>query len=172
MTISAPSRPAAANRPRVSMSTRTRRTALAVHVVSSGAWIGIDVITALLVAVGWISAPELRDVVYNSLAQFFIVPATIAGLVSGVVCLISGIVLGLGTKWGLLRYWWVTVKLVLNVVACAVLVTILFPVNDFATGQQPIQDMYVMFYLAMAAFVVVLVAMVLSVFKPWGRLRR
>jgi hypothetical protein len=35
-------------------------------------------------------------------------------LVSGLVCLATGLLLGLGTKWGLLRYWWVLVKLVVN----------------------------------------------------------
>jgi hypothetical protein len=35
------------------------------------------------------------------------------------VSLASGVVLGLGTKWGLIRYWWVAAKLVLNVVLVA-----------------------------------------------------
>jgi hypothetical protein len=43
------------------------------------------------------------------------------------VCLASGVVLGLGIKWGLIRYWWVAVKLALNVLLVALVPVALRP---------------------------------------------
>src|SRR5699024_3225472 len=36
-------------------------------------------------------------------------------LTSALVCLGSGLLLGLATRWGLARYWWVLAKLVITV---------------------------------------------------------
>jgi hypothetical protein len=41
--------------------------------------------------------------------------------------LTSGVLLGLGTKYGLVRYWWVLVKLVINVVLVALVLILLWP---------------------------------------------
>jgi low temperature requirement protein LtrA len=43
------------------------------------------------------------------------------------VCLLSGVVLGLGSKWGVVRYWWVAVKLALNLVLTALVPVALRP---------------------------------------------
>lgn len=43
------------------------------------------------------------------------------------VCLATGVLLGLGSKWGLIRYWWVAVKLVLNLVLCTLIALVLRP---------------------------------------------
>src|ERR671927_182347 len=48
-------------------------------------------------------------------------------LMAGLVCLASGVVLGLGTKWGLVRYWWVAIKLALNVLLTALVPVALRP---------------------------------------------
>ena len=37
-------------------------------------------------------------------------------LAMGLICLLTGVLLGLGSRYGLLRYWWVSVKLALNLV--------------------------------------------------------
>src|SRR5690348_10494226 len=83
------------------------------HIISAGVWLGVDVLVAVLVLAGRFgSSLEVRGVAYQALATFVVWPM----LVSGLVCLLTGLVLGLVTKWGLLRYWWVLLKLVLNVV--------------------------------------------------------
>jgi hypothetical protein len=41
-----------------------------------------------------------------------IVPAAVPPLSLGI--LVTGLILGLGTRWGLVRYWWVFIKLLLN----------------------------------------------------------
>ncbi len=73
-----------------------------VHVVSAGAWIGIDVLVAVLVLTGWFADdPHTQGLAYGALGTFVVWPM----LVSGLVCLASGLLLGLATKWGLVRYW-------------------------------------------------------------------
>jgi len=68
-----------------------------VHILSSAAWIGIDVIVAVLVLTGWFSDDlAVRSIAYQALATFVVWPM----LSSGLLCLVTGVLLGLGTKWG------------------------------------------------------------------------
>lgn len=55
----------------------------------------------------------------RALAEFAAVPM----LVSGLLCLVTGLLLGLGGKWGLVRYWWVAVKLTLNLLLCVLILS-------------------------------------------------
>ncbi|MFD9317693.1 hypothetical protein ACFWDQ_08245 [Streptomyces sp. NPDC060053] len=155
-----------------SIPVRLRKSILVTHVVSAGAWIGIDVISIVLVAIGWARAGEDRTTVYRALADFFVVPLLLSALMAGTVCLLTGALLGLATKWGLVRYWWVAVKLVLNVIACSMMLAFLGPVTELATGEQPLQDIWFVSFLAATAMALLSFAMVLSVFKPWGRVRK
>ncbi|ANZ43498.1 hypothetical protein BBK82_42750 [Lentzea guizhouensis] len=123
-------------------------------------------------AIGWARSGDDRTDVYQALADFSVVPLLLSALVAGVVCLVTGVLLGLGSKWGIVRYWWVAVKLVLNVVACALLLFFLGPISELASGEQPLQDMWFVAFLAISALVLLGFATVLSVFKPWGRVRR
>ncbi|GHH27782.1 hypothetical protein [Lentzea cavernae] len=163
--------PARTNRVRWPLAAGLRKTVLVTHVVSAGAWIGVDVAAAVLVAVGWARSGDDRTDVYQALANYSVVPLLLAALVAGLVCLLTGVLLGLSTKWGLVRFWWVAVKLVLNVVACAMLLFFLGPISELASGEQPLQDMWFVAFLATSALVLLGFAMVLSVFKPWGRVR-
>ncbi|GGM87573.1 hypothetical protein GCM10011609_25300 [Lentzea pudingi] len=164
--------PAPVNRVRWPIPARLRKTILVTHVVAAGAWIGVDVAATVLVAIGWARSGDDRTVVYQALADFSVVPLLLAALVAGVVCLVTGVLLGIATKWGIVRYRWVAVKLVLNVVACALLLAFLGPIRELSSGEQPLQDMWFVAFLAISALVFLSFAMVLSVFKPWGRVRR
>ena len=156
---------------------RTRKVTLVVHLVSAGAWIGIDVMVAVLVGVGWFSDDPVRQgTAYQALGWFVVWPMLSAGLLS----LASGLVLGLGSKWGLVRYWWVLVKLVLNVVLCTLILVALRPglpeVVDhgraLATGAASDIDVSFLFFPPAVSLTALLVASTLAVFKPWGRVRR
>ncbi|MGW6008506.1 hypothetical protein [Streptomyces sp. NPDC055210] len=164
--------PAQGNRVRWSIPARWRKSILVTHVVSAGAWIGIDVVSTVLVAIGWLRAGDDRTAVYQALADFFVVPLLLSALAAGVACLVTGILLGLATKWGLVRYWWVSVKLALNGIACVMLLLFLGPITELSTGEQPLQDIWFVAFLATTAMVLLSFAMVLSVFKPWGRVRK
>ena len=126
---------------------------------------------------GWFGADaEVRALAYRALAAFAVWPMLTAGL----VCLVTGLVLGLGTKWGLLRYWWVAVKLVLNLVLCTLILVALEPGmdtvaeygRDLTTGAEVPPEIPSLFFPPAVSLTALTFATVLSVLKPWGRIRR
>ena len=50
-----------------------------------------------------------------------IVPIAVPPLSLGVLA--TGLLLGLGTRWGLVRYWWVLVKLILSLIMTVLVLT-------------------------------------------------
>jgi hypothetical protein len=156
---------------------RARKVTLVVHLVSVGAWIGIDVMVAVLVGVGWFADdPVRRGTAYQALGWFVVWPMLTAAL----VCLASGVVLGLGSRWGLVRYWWVLVKLVLNLVLCTLILVALRPGlpevvehgRALATGAASDVDVSFLFYPPAVSLTALVLATTIAVFKPWGRVRR
>lgn len=159
------------------MTIRTRKLWLVLHLLSAGAWIGIDVVVAVLVAVGRFGgSPERRGLAYQALGAFVVWPM----LTSGLVCLVTGLVLGWFTKWGLLRYWWVAVKLVLNLILCTLIVVVLRPgmaeVSEYgaalSAGVPTSFDVGDLVFPPIVSLTTLSLATVLAVYKPWGRLRR
>jgi hypothetical protein len=174
-TLTQPATGAPARLPRLGRN--ARRVMLVAHILSGGAWVGIDVIVAVLVVTGWFSDDTtVRGIAYQALGQFVVWPMLTAGL----VCLVSGVVLGLGSKYGLVRYWWVAVKLVLNIVLCVLIVVALRPgmgeVVDhgraLAAGRVSTVDVTTLFFPPAVSLVTLSFATVLGVVKPWGRIRR
>ena len=156
---------------------RPRKLTLLVHLLSAGAWVGIDVMVAVLVGVGWFADdPAQRGAAYQALGWFVVWPMLAAAL----TCLASGVLLGLGSKYGLLRYWWVAVKLVLNLVLCTLILLALRPgmpeVVDhgqaLAAGVASGVDVSFLFFPPVVSLTALAVASALAVFKPWGRVRR
>lgn len=155
---------------------RARTVVLIVHILAASAWIGIDVLVAVLVGVGSLAAdPALRGLAYQALAQFVVLPMAVAAVVS----LLSGILLGLGTRWGLVRYWWVAVKLVLNALMVTLIVVLLQPGMAevglagrqlAADGATAVDTSFLVFPPAVSLSMLTL-AVVLAVAKPWGRIR-
>jgi hypothetical protein len=155
---------------------RARKAVLTVHIVSSGAWIGIDVLVAVLVGVGLGGSDAARGLALRALAEFVVAPM----LISGLVCLASGLLLGLATKWGLVRYWWVAVKLVMNVLLCVLIVVALQPGMAevgaagvaIEAGEVPVTDLSNLVFPPAVSLTMLAVATLLSVYKPGGRVRR
>src|ERR671918_1668705 len=111
---------------------RTRKGVLVVHIVSAGVWIGIDVVMAVVIFTALLADDEnTKALCYRALELFAVWQLLTAGL----VCLASGVVLGLGTKYGLVRYWWVAIKLVLNIVLTALVPIALRPEVSKAAEQ-------------------------------------
>jgi hypothetical protein len=167
----------AAGAPRWRMSRGLRRTTLVVHLISAGAWIGIDVIVGVLVLFGRFGGDTAtRGLAYQALGLFVVWPMLTAGL----VCLVSGLVLGMGTRWGLVRYWWVAAKLVLNLVLCSLIVVVLQPGmgevraygRDLSAGVPTHGSVSTLFFPPAVSLTVLSLATVLAVWKPWGRTRR
>ncbi|MEQ7006652.1 hypothetical protein ABN028_10630 [Actinopolymorpha sp. B17G11] len=156
---------------------RTRKAFLLIHIASAGAWIGIDVVMAVLVFTGFLTDDrDTAAIAFQALELTTVWPL----LTTGLICLVSGVVLGLGTKYGLVTYWWVAIKLVLNIVLTAlVLLSLRGGVADVAEyGRQlaegsgagsPTTDML---YPPIVSPTALMIALLLAVYKPWGLIRK
>lgn len=159
------------------LGTRTRKGFLVAHIVSAAAWIGIDAALGILVITGLLTEDRsAAAAAFQALELFAVWPMLTASL----ACLATGVVLGLGTKYGLLRYWWVAVKLAINLGMSALILFALRPGlyeaadygRDLAAGITPDLDPSGLLYPVVVAPTLLLIAVLLSVYKPWGRIRR
>lgn len=147
---------------------RTRKALLTLHIVTSVGWLGVDLVL-LTLGIAGLSGVE-PDVVY---------PA--AGLVGrmlfaplGVLAWVVGVLSAVLTPWRLLRHWWVVVKLVITTVMLGLILLALYPtLTDAAelgatlTSRQRI-DLVIA---PSVSSTLMIIATVLSTYKPWGRLR-
>lgn len=155
---------------------RTRKSLLVVHIASAGAWIGIDVVMGVIVVTALRGDDTTRALCYRALELFAGWPL----IASGLICLASGGVLGLGTVYGLVRYWWVVIKLALNVVLGALVPVALRPEvvemaeqgRRFATGMPSTLAAGDLIFPPIVSPSALLVATILAVFKPWGLIRK
>ena len=170
-------RPQPARRAPFRLRGRTRKTVLILHILSVGSWVGVDVIVAVLVLTGWLSSdPSVRGLAYQALGTFVGWPM----LVSALVSLVTGVLLGLGSKYGLVRYWWVAIKLCLNLLLATLIVTALRGEvanaaglgGQLAVGADLDWNFTNMIYPPIVSPTALTIAFLLAVFKPWGRIRR
>jgi uncharacterized membrane protein len=142
---------------------RAHRVALTAHILAAVGWFGI----AVAIAVGAILAGVTGDQSLASSLYRILGLAPWLSIPAGLVAIATGVVLSVGTRWGLLTHWWVVAKIA---GAVAVVVTdgliVARAANEaLAAGSAPPP-----LYGGTIAHVVLLgVAVVLSVFKPWGR---
>jgi hypothetical protein len=157
------------------MRPRTRKAVLVAHIVAAGAWIGLDVMLGVLV----FTPPLTADAAVAALC-YQVMPLLLWPLLtSGLTCLVTGIVLGLGTHHGLVRHWWVLVKLALNVVLTLLVLALLRPGLDeaaavgsqLAAGAAAVADLPNLVFPPIVSGASLVLATVLAVFKPWGRVR-
>lgn len=162
---------------RTRLSARTRKLVLLVHIAAAGAWLGLDLVLGILIVTALTTGDATSAAsAALSLAAF----ATWPLLAVGAVTLASGVLLGLGTKYGLVRYWWVLVKLVINIMLVTLVVVLLWPgIAEVAdTGRAALADdtapelRWNMVFPPIVSSTAVVVAMTLAVFKPLGRIRR
>lgn len=156
---------------------KLRKTVLAVHIAAAGIWLGLDI------ALGALVLTALRtgdDTIRAACLQAVEVVAVGPMIAAGVLTLASGIALGLGTKWGLVRYRWVAFKLVLNVALLVLVLALLRPGageaadlgRQLSAGQIADAGPGDLVFPPIVSTLAVSFALWLSVFKPWGRLRR
>jgi hypothetical protein len=155
------------------LSRRGRQTLIVAHYVSSLGWLGVGFCQLTLNVVALTTgdpalrhaAHEFAHILDRSLLTFLAVSSAV-----------TGILLGVRTKWGLVRYWWVTVKLVVTVsliIATPIWVGawIRQAIDATGTGAGP----YPRGELMTSSVVIVstlAVVTVVSVVKPWGRIPR
>jgi hypothetical protein len=97
-----------------------RKLALSIHLTVSIGWLGAVVAYLVLdVTVATSGDPQLVRGAWQAMGLVVasaIVPMALASLV-------TGLVMALGTKWGVIRHWWVLISFVLTVVATIVLLS-------------------------------------------------
>ena len=157
------------------LSRRQRQAVLVLHIVSAVGWIGVDFALLPLVITGLTTDDgPTAAAAYRAVAVF--VPWTIPAL--SLLIVSTGVLLGLGTKWGLVRYWWVTVKLVISLILTTLVFVSLLPavrsleVTSATTGDEvraALGDPTVFLYPPVVSSLALITAVVLSVKRPWGR---
>ena len=172
-----PASPEMTRQRRWRLDARLRKTVLLIHIVAGGTWFGLDVAMAVLVftAIGTDSA-AVRAHTLQSLQLVTVWPMFSVAMLS----LITGMLLGLGSRYGLVRYWWVAIKLGLNLVLATLIVTSLRgEVTEAADlgrqltlGANLGWDFTDLLYPPIVSPTALTVAFLLAMFKPWGRIRR
>ena len=147
---------------------RWRKLLLTTHVGASVGLLGTDA-TVLLLAVGGARGQDPAAVypAAELIGSLLLVPAALLSLVTGVL-------LGVLTPWGLFRHWWVTVKLALITAGAVLSLVVLTPALTglaAAGGPVPLAQRLELVRDSGAASLVLLVTLGLSVYKPFGRIR-
>lgn len=159
------------------MSPQVYKLLLAAHIIVSVGWLGIVFAKLVLgLAAMKSGAPAVSDALYVSMEVVNVAfpPAAIGTLVTGVL-------LSLGTKWGLLRHYWVATKLALTVgviVTGIALVNRLIRQSISAPSGQAVDSgtmlgiasaPTLLISLSVAHVLMLGIATVVSVYKPWGK---
>lgn len=149
------------------LSPRVRRAVLTVHIVASVGLLGdVAAVLAVNVRAATSTDPAFANASYELLQMF----SLLFGIPLSFAALISGLTLGLGSKWGVLRHAWVTAKLMLILSVILVGALVIGPAtNEMRHGGGDAEAVLI----AAAAWdlLALTTATVLSVYKP-GRGRR
>ena len=155
------------------MTPRLRKFALTAHVTSSVGWLGtVASFQALAIAAVTSRQPETVRGLYLAMeliGWYVVLPFCLASLV-------TGLVVSLGTPWGLFRHYWVLVKFLITVVSALILfgftqtlgslgamaADATLPMNELRNlKQSPVLH-------SGGGLLAIFVATILAVYKPWG----
>jgi hypothetical protein len=159
----------------MTLSPTWRKVALSAHVTASVGWFGAVVafLTLAIIGLRGSGREELIRSAYiamEAVGWFVIVPFSLAALATGVIQ-------SLGTQWGLFRHYWVLAKLLITVGASGLLLLHMQVASTVAeaasAGRLSIDHMrdprMQLVADAGAASLVLLMAILLSIFKPQGQ---
>jgi hypothetical protein len=157
------------------MTPRLRRFALAVHITLAVGWIGaVAGYIALDVAAATSQDARTLRAAYLAMeliAWYVIVPLALTSL-------LTGLVMALGTKWGLFRHYWVLISLLLTILATIVLLAETQTISHFAdiaadptTSGADLRALGSTLVHSVGGTAVLLVIVVLNVYKPRGMTR-
>jgi hypothetical protein len=158
----------------MTLTTDLRKFALTFHVVASVGWVGAVAVFLALAVFGVVSS-DIGHVRASYIAMDLTYGSVVIPL--GLASLVTGVISSLGTEWGLFRYYWVLVKLLLTVPAIILMLVHTQPVGyvagaalatAFSSATLTGLRIQLIAY-ACAALLVLLVATVLSIYKPRGR---
>ena len=156
-----------------------RRVVLVLHVLCGVGWMGLDLGLGVLVFAGVTSDSGPTVAAVYTVARL-VIPIVVPVLATGM--LVTGVLLGLGTKYGLVQWTWVLTKLVIGTVLFALVYVALvpgalgipadLPVGSAAEVRDAVGDAGTnLIYPPVVSFLALGFALVLSIWKPWGRTR-
>jgi hypothetical protein len=157
------------------MGSGARKLALTAHIIASLGWIGaVAAFIALDVTTVTSDTSTTLRAAYigmDLMTRWAIVPLAFASFA-------SGLLMSLGTKWGLFRHWWVVITLLLTAIATIVLL-VQVPVIDHradmaadpTTSDLELASMGNLLPHSVGGTIVLLVITVLNVYKPRGLTR-
>lgn len=154
----------------MTMTPGLRKFVLTVHLISSVGWIGA-VVAYLALGVSSVSSQDAQTVraawiAMELIGWFVIVPLALAALLTGVI-------MSLGTKWGLFRHYWVVISLVLTIFSTVILLSHMPTVSALADVAREAEGAHLTglggdLFHAGGGLLVLLVVTVLNVYKPRG----
>lgn len=164
---------------------RLRKLVLAAHIIVSVGWLGI-VVAVLVLSITAATAQdvgmsEAAYVLIDNVSDILVAPPPAS---FSIAALLTGIVLSLGTKWGLLKHYWILAKLLLTL---TIILSGIFLVDQWIqqaismAGESTVGTVgayrdgsapMLLIYASVAHLLMLGVATVISVYKPWGTIRR
>jgi hypothetical protein len=159
----------------MTLSPGPRKLLLATHITLSVGWIGaVAAYLVLDVTTATSHSEQTLRAAYTSMeliARNVIVPLALAAL-------FTGILISLGTKWGLFRHYWVLISFLLTLFATGFLLGEMLTISNLAgiagdpvTSAEEIRDLPSTLVHSVGGLVVLLVVLVLNVYKPKGMTR-
>lgn len=156
------------------MSQPARRLTLTCHVVASVGWIGALGVFLAHAMLSW-GTDDAK--LLQSAATAMSVSTWYVILPMALLSLLTGVLQALGTQWGLLKHFWVIFKLLLTVLATAVLLLKMQPISELAEASssasawnaQMRQSHLSLLVHAAGGLAILLAATVLAVYKPAGQ---
>ena len=153
-----------------------RKFLLTLHVVASVGWMGAVAVFLALAVAGLLSS-DSQIIRASYIAMDLTYRTVVVSL--GLASLATGLVSSLATDWGLFRYYWIIVKLLVTVPTIVLMLVHMRPVNRLASLVSIIllpnadlaQPGLQLLVYACLALLVLLVATALSTYKPRGRTR-
>jgi hypothetical protein len=148
---------------------------LALHIMVSVGWLGTAYAKFILqLAAMMTNDPDISISIYSTMKNL-----SIAFPILAIPTIITGVLLSLSTKWGLIKYYWVVTKFVLSV---GVIVTAISLDGHFIdqsisalSGQAMDKSMgtstptILLISLTVAHLIMLGAATFISVYKPWGK---
>jgi hypothetical protein len=154
----------------MTMTPRLRKLTLTIHLTTSVGWIG-TVVAYLVLGITAVTSPDTQTVraawtAMDVTGWWAIVPLAVAAL-------LTGLVMSLGTPWGLFRHYWVLISLALTLLCTVVLLLHMPAVSAMAREAKQLDGAELQalggdLFHPGVGLLVLLVITVLNIFKPAG----
>lgn len=147
-----------------------RKLALSAHLTFSVGWIG-TVVAYLALGLLAVNSSDVANVrgawmAMELIGWYVIVPLAVASF-------LTGLVMALGTRWGLFRYYWVSISFFLTLIATVVLILHMPSVSSTADVARTaegelLESLGGDLHHPAVGLVILLVVQVLNIYKPKG----